>query len=237
MKTIVRTRFLGAAEIAFLAWGSLTFGSPGNNNQLEEALRAKYEFAKTGMDRVRITKPGTVLVVMKEGISGDLSKDLSYLDNNVIDGEISQRGGFMASMQGKKTSRVLKAGDKVFVYKIEVKSDAVRYFLITCETFDVNVHGSTEQTRYKALVSFHFPSGFLDSADADAVKKAVDKIVAPESEAQAANTKTVELGQTPDQVKAALGAPDKIVKLGPKEIYVYKDMKVVLTDGKVSDVQ
>jgi hypothetical protein len=48
---------------------------------------------------------------------------------------------------------------------------------------------------------------------------------------------TVELGQTPDQVKAALGAPDKVIKLGAKEVYVYKDIKVVFVDGKVSDVQ
>ncbi len=47
----------------------------------------------------------------------------------------------------------------------------------------------------------------------------------------------IEKGQTPDQVKAALGAPDKIVNLGAKQIYVYKDLKVTFLNGKVSDVQ
>jgi uncharacterized membrane protein YgcG len=47
----------------------------------------------------------------------------------------------------------------------------------------------------------------------------------------------IEKGQTPDQVKAALGVPDKIVNLGPKQIYVYKDLKVTFLNGKVSDVQ
>jgi uncharacterized membrane protein YgcG len=47
----------------------------------------------------------------------------------------------------------------------------------------------------------------------------------------------IEKGQTPDQVKAALGAPDKIVNLGTKQIYVYKDLKVTFVNGKVSDVQ
>jgi uncharacterized membrane protein YgcG len=47
----------------------------------------------------------------------------------------------------------------------------------------------------------------------------------------------IEKGQTPDQVKAALGTPDKIVNLGPKQIYVYKDLKVTFLNGKVSDVQ
>jgi hypothetical protein len=44
-------------------------------------------------------------------------------------------------------------------------------------------------------------------------------------------------GQTPDQVKAAIGQPDKIVNLGAKQIYVYKDIKVTFINGRVSDVQ
>jgi len=47
----------------------------------------------------------------------------------------------------------------------------------------------------------------------------------------------IEKGQTPDQVKAAIGTPDKIVNLGTKQIYVYKDIKVTFINGKVSDVQ
>jgi hypothetical protein len=47
----------------------------------------------------------------------------------------------------------------------------------------------------------------------------------------------IEKGQTPDQVKAAIGPPDKIVNLGTKQIYVYKDIKVTFLNGKVSDVQ
>jgi hypothetical protein len=47
----------------------------------------------------------------------------------------------------------------------------------------------------------------------------------------------IEKGQTPDQVKAAIGVPDKIINLGTKQIYVYKDIKVTFVNGKVSDVQ
>jgi hypothetical protein len=47
----------------------------------------------------------------------------------------------------------------------------------------------------------------------------------------------IEKGQTPDQVKAAIGTPDKIINLGAKQIYVYKDIKVTFLNGKVSDVQ
>jgi hypothetical protein len=47
----------------------------------------------------------------------------------------------------------------------------------------------------------------------------------------------IEKGQTIDQVVAAIGQPDKIVNLGAKQIYVYKDIKVTFLNGKVSDVQ
>jgi hypothetical protein len=48
---------------------------------------------------------------------------------------------------------------------------------------------------------------------------------------------TIALGQTTDQVTAALGAPKRIIELGAKKIYVYQDMKITFKDGKVSDVQ
>jgi hypothetical protein len=48
---------------------------------------------------------------------------------------------------------------------------------------------------------------------------------------------TIALGQTVDQVTASMGTPTRIVDLGIKKIYIYKDMKVTFKSGKVSDVQ
>lgn len=47
----------------------------------------------------------------------------------------------------------------------------------------------------------------------------------------------VSLGQTTDQVVAALGNPLKTAKVGTKDIYFYKDMKVTFVKGKVTDIQ
>lgn len=55
--------------------------------------------------------------------------------------------------------------------------------------------------------------------------------------APAAPPATVEIGQTPDQVTAILGQPEKIINLGAKQIYVYKDLKVTFVKGKVTDAQ
>ena len=49
-------------------------------------------------------------------------------------------------------------------------------------------------------------------------------------------TQTIELGQTIEQVIAAFGQPQRIVKLPTKQIYFYNDLKVTFTNGKVSDV-
>ncbi|MGA9669170.1 MAG: hypothetical protein WBQ94_08180, partial [Terracidiphilus sp.] len=48
---------------------------------------------------------------------------------------------------------------------------------------------------------------------------------------------TIAIGQTKDQVTAAFGQPTRLAKLGAKEIYYYKDMKVTFTGGKVSNVE
>jgi hypothetical protein len=48
---------------------------------------------------------------------------------------------------------------------------------------------------------------------------------------------TIAMGQTKDQVTAGFGQPARIAKLGAKEIFYYKDMKVTFTNGKVSNVE
>jgi hypothetical protein len=58
-----------------------------------------------------------------------------------------------------------------------------------------------------------------------------------QQQAPQAEPQSIEKGQTTDQVKAALGNPDKIITVGPKQIYLYKDLKVTFLNGKVSDVQ
>ena len=50
-------------------------------------------------------------------------------------------------------------------------------------------------------------------------------------------TKTISLGQTRDEVTAILGQPQKAVKLSTKEMLYYPDMKVILVEQKVVDVQ
>jgi len=54
---------------------------------------------------------------------------------------------------------------------------------------------------------------------------------------QQAEPQTIQMGMTMEQVQGALGTPAKVVNLGAKQIYVYKDLKVTFFGGKVVDVQ
>lgn len=59
----------------------------------------------------------------------------------------------------------------------------------------------------------------------------------PPADEPPAPPKSIDLGQTKDQVIAAFGQPQRTAKVGAKEIFFYKDLKVTFTGGKVSDVQ
>ncbi|MGA3011743.1 MAG: hypothetical protein ABSD72_15910 [Terracidiphilus sp.] len=61
--------------------------------------------------------------------------------------------------------------------------------------------------------------------------------IAPPPPPSDAPPPTIALGQTKSQVTAAFGQPVRMAKLGVREIYYYKDMKVTFTNGKVSNVE
>ncbi len=48
---------------------------------------------------------------------------------------------------------------------------------------------------------------------------------------------SLSLHQTINDVVSAMGKPERIVNIGNKTIYYYKDIKITFTDGKVTDVQ
>lgn len=225
------------ATVGICLFVTMPYVAESKNKQLEEALKAEYKLTKTGIDRLRITEPGTIFVIQKEGVYANPSIDLGNVTDKVIDGNVQGPKGFGAAFFSNQNDRSLKVGTTVYVTRIDVRNEDVRFDVITCDTSDVNVKGNTRNVRFSATLAFEFSGAFLEAADAKVVKKAVDAVLLPQSEVQAAQTRTVELGQTPDQVKAILGAPDKVVNLGTKEIFVYKDMKVIFQDGKVADVQ
>ena len=62
-------------------------------------------------------------------------------------------------------------------------------------------------------------------------------VIAPPPPPTDAPPPTIAVGQTKDQVTAAFGQPVKAAKIGVKDIFYYKDMKVTFLNGKVSNVE
>jgi hypothetical protein len=224
--------------LAFAFVGAVPTIASDWKDALKNALEETYPLThRATMSPDRITQQGIVLVIEKPGIAADPSSDARFSITYVRDGQIGEQGGTAVAFFGKRNTRVFKPGEKVYVIGIKVGDDYVMLELMSCDMFDVMKMGSTRQTRYKAALSFKFDKESLPTLDADKIRAAIEPVVATEAEAAAQNTKTISLGQTIAQVEATLGPPEKIVNLGAKTTYVYKDMKVIFVDGKVSDVQ
>jgi hypothetical protein len=159
-------------------------------------------------------------------------------------------------------TKFLTNGEKVYPFKIDVnrKDSKVTLSIIECDSCN-NVQDASSR---KAQVVFQFPKDYLNSADGGQVSDVINQILeveaadsgqqqdqgqqdqgqqaqgqqAPQPEAAPAGPPpTIQLGQTPDEVTGMLGQPSKIVNLGAKQIYIYKDMKITFVKGKVTDVQ
>lgn len=181
----------------------------------------------------------------------------------MVQGRKALFGRFSQTQSEGQTTHLFAKGDKVYPTKIDVNlaKDNVTLSIVACDTCN-----KTDPPTYnKAQVSFQFPAGTLASASAGQVEDVIGQLLsistddaqqggdqggndqqggdqgaaqAPaQQQAPPPEPQQIEKGQTPDQVKAALGNPDKIVNLGTKQIYVYKDLKVTFINGKVSDVQ
>jgi hypothetical protein len=171
-------------------------------------------------------------------------------------------GHFSQTQSEGQTTHLLKKGDKVYPTKIDVKldKDLVVMGIVACDT----CNNTDPPIWAKANVEFQFPKGSLAKASAGDVEDTIGQLLAisDDSQQQAqggdqqgggqqqqgqqgggqqqqaeAEPQTIQMGMTADQVQAAMGKPTKMVNLGPKQIYVYKDLKVTFLNGKVVDVQ
>jgi hypothetical protein len=153
-------------------------------------------------------------------------------------------------------ARPLTVGEKVYVSKIDVnlKKDSIGLRIIECDT----CNGVSQPSSYKADVIFQFSKGYLAGGNVADIEDTIAKVfsidnavdaqqnqAAQGAQAQGAQDQgqaqaqpaSIQLGETPEQVQAALGQPDKTADLGAKKIWVYKDLKVTFVGDKVSDVQ
>jgi hypothetical protein len=236
--TMKRRHLLVTLIAIFTASAFVIAAAADWKDALKEKFASIYTYSKrASANPDRITSPGTILIVRKDGISGDLSTDLTYSPVSVRNGKVRQTGGILAAFQNKKTTYLFRPGDRVYVTDLKVDDDKVSLLLMSVDTTAVTAKGSTQQTRYKASVQFAYEKKVLPTVDFEKLKADIEAVLAPESVVAAASTKTIGLNQTPQEVEAILGKPETVVNLGPRVIYTYKTMKIIFVDGKVTDVQ
>ena len=172
-------------------------------------------------------------------------------------------GHFSQTQNEGQTTHLMAKNDKVYPMKIDVNvdKDTVSMQIVACD----KCNNTDPPTANKAQVVFQFPKGSLAKASAGDVEDTIGQLLAisedtgdqgnqqqgqdqgdqqqgqgqqqAQAQQQQAEPQTIQLGMTTDQVQNAMGKPEKIVNLGPKQIYVYKDLKVTFLGGKVADVQ
>jgi len=229
----------------------------GQDRKAEIQKRLASEFTRTKMtgDKSDIVTAGSVLVLHKDNLLMCSTEAVAPPTNTYKDGRISMGFGSnmswgmalgAASQQAANIpQRKFVSGEKFWVTEYLVKDDGV-VFQFYSDPFD--------NIRYYTQLKFPFQKGSVPAAD-DLMKTIADVLTvdasqqdapaqdgaAPQSQAApaepAAVPKTIALGQTTAEVLQILGQPTKIVNLGAKQMFFYPDMKVIFTDGKVTDVQ
>ena len=243
---------VAALILAGITPGSVAAAQSAPAASLESQLRAQYILVKTGTDAygLAIVEPGTVLVLQK-GILGVPPNSLVTCSSKYQEGNLNGPNPLCQAIVAKD-ARYLQVGERVYPWKLEVNlaKDKITFGVVECDA----CNGATQPMSFKGEVVFQFAKGSLATADPAKVLETVSQVLAvdtsnqappaPEAQAQPAQPaappaepQTIELGQTQEQVEAALGKPEKIVKLASKQIWVYKDLKVTFLKGKVTDVQ
>jgi hypothetical protein len=83
--------------------------------------------------------------------------------------------------------------------------------------------------------------GVIQAADR-AEQEAIDRVATPASTKMTFSTTstaqpTLIPGLTIDQAKAIQGEPQRIVEVGNRKIYVYNDLKITFTNGRLTDIE
>jgi hypothetical protein len=249
-------RLVPAAAVACLLPGAIFGAQKAPPSALKAQITADYKAARFAVagGSIAVLDPGKVLVVQKTGIFTIPPTNLGACPVTYENQALKAPGGFCKTMNNAN-SRYLEPGEKVLIQKVDVseKDDKIAIIVVACEACT----GSGQSTYYRGEVVFVFPKGYLTDADPGQVEDVIAQVLAvdaparnaapppmqqaaaaaPPAAAPAATSATVKIGQTPDEVKAILGTPEKVIDLGVKQIFVYKDVKITFVNGKVTDAQ
>jgi len=219
---------------------SLVFAAQGkkdNLKTLEEDLRSFYKLTKVAtLDRNNVTSPGMVFVIRKDGLPADLASDGTFVPSKVRNGEVSRQGGATAAVFSKRTTRLLIAGERVYLMDLDVKDDRLRLGVLTVE---MSPTSGARQTRYRGYIDFEFPKDTMRTMDADTAKMAIEAVLLPEQKVlvSAPTQKGIVNQDIVKMIKAALAEDVVLNMIGnqPAQFAIAPDDLIALKNEGVSD--
>ncbi len=192
-------------------------------------IQARYK--PTVFDKLGFLKEsGSVLVVRREGLR--VGRPGSFNRPNLIrDGQLVEGGGGSVPLGGGLDG-VLKQGERLRLHGVRVDENAVELDLATLESHVVT--GSRSAVQLQAIVRFRYDAG-LASLTSRRVLDDLDLWLGSESALK--SSRTVRQGQSPEEVAAILGEPEKKVILDSKTLFIYSDMRLIFRDGRLVELE
>ena len=249
----------GTAALACIT-GLTMAAQQGDPAAIQQKLNARFRLTTTTADRSDIVTAGDVVVIHKPGLVM-FSGTAVPSTNNYKGGVIGQGFGTVLIMTNPNTvQRQFVPGEKCWVIGITVQKDGVvfglfsdpyngyRYFGDLKINFPAKKEVPPADVVLRLIAEVLTVDGEVDQpepvqpararyAPEAAPTPAPMSAIAPPPPPADVPPPTITLDQTKDQVTAAFGQPLRSAKIGAKEIFYYKDMKVTFINGKVSDVE
>ena len=223
-------------------------------DEMKSTVESRYKLTVPGF-LGNFKETGSVLVVQKEGLRADRPRS-NFKPTVIKVGQVIIAGGGDLPL-GNNVDGNLKSGDRLYLYGVRSGDDYVELLLFTVNAFIITGSGTKGPIPLQASTRFQYDGGLAavtakqvmedigvwfktdggtnENAKSAAVKdeaKATDK-----AESGNMATSIVQLGQTPEEVIAILGAPDKRILVGSKTVFVYTKLKLVFIDGKLMDAE
>ena len=239
----------------------------GTSSGIVEALQKKYLVTETTPDHEQVTKDGITMSLKCAGIYSLPNISLIVPDNKVTDGKIQPpsvflRNGSHVLQTGDrvyitKIDKKDESSDELLRFTILT----VNSFDVTGQSFQRKFYATVSfkfkkgylddtppEDVEKVIEAVLTPDTDDSQSDTSAAAQPAQKrptvpvtpppaTPPPTPPAPAGPPPTITIGESSTQVLQAMGMPLQMIDLGKKKTYVYKNMKIIFVDDKVSDVQ
>lgn len=235
-----------------------------SKSAIEQQLAVRYRLSVVNGAGAIVT-PGSVLVLQKAGllmytVANPLPPQSTYKNGKISRAAFGGFGKDLLDAMHKPgpsaaiDQRTLDAGEKLWVTKIGVQKDGVVFRMYDTTgcfgelkvPFAKNSVPPADALLIMVGEVLAVQPGDAPPAAGAALPPSEQAVQQPAASVQPAEPAqpppppapvTINVGDSTDQVVASMGQPDRIAKIGSKDIYFYRDMKVTFVNGKVSDIE